>query len=263
MTIKAYAKVNLTLEVYGIRADGYHELRSIVMPIALADKLEIEEAEGIVCESGFADDLCAKAARALDPEGSRGARIRVEKRIPVGGGLGGGSADAAATLIALNEMWDLGKTREELSNIGAAVGSDVPALVLAQSGVPVLMEGRGERVSALERMERRDIVLVNPGVHSSTAEVYAKCAARRDRPQGRVNDLQAAAIALHPEIGTALDALAAAGGREAMMSGSGSTVFAFADSPEQALEIAARVKKENGFDAWATENLVSYQKTVP
>ena len=90
MTIKAYAKVNLTLEVYGIRADGYHELRSIVMPIALADTIGISEAEGISCDTGFADDLCVKAARALDPEGSRGARIRVEKRIPVGGGLGGG-----------------------------------------------------------------------------------------------------------------------------------------------------------------------------
>lgn len=263
MTIKAYAKVNLTLEVYGIRADGYHELRSIVMPIALADKLEIEEAEGIVCESGFADDLCAKAARALDPECSHGAHIRVNKRIPVGGGLGGGSADAAATLIALNEMWKLGKTLEELAAIGASVGSDVPALVLAQSGSPVLMEGRGERTMVLDRAERVDIVLVNPGVHSSTAEVYARCAARRERPQGRVNDLQAAAIAIHPEIGTALTALAAAGGREAMMSGSGSTVFAFADSPERADEIARRIEKETGFRTWATENLVSYQKTVP
>ena len=138
MKTEAYAKVNLTLEVFGVRGDGYHALRSIVAPISLSDPLEIEPSDGLSSDTGYSDDLILKAARALDP--SRGARFRVTQRIPAGGGLGGGSADAASALVALNEMWGLGRTREELAEIGAQVGSDVPALVL---GGPVIMTGRG------------------------------------------------------------------------------------------------------------------------
>ena len=131
MKTEAYAKVNLTLEVFGVRGDGYHALRSIVVPVSLSDTLEIEPSDGLSSDTGYPDDLILKAACAIDP--SRGARFRVTKRIPAGGGLGGGSADAAAALVVLNEMWGLGRTREELAEIGAKVGSDVPALVLGGS----------------------------------------------------------------------------------------------------------------------------------
>ena len=111
MKIEAFAKVNLTLDVYGTRPDGYHALRSVVMPISLSDTLEIETAEdgSITSDTGYDDDLCVKAARVLKSSvsslpSSFGASIRVTKRIPAGGGLGGGSADAAAVLRALNEL---------------------------------------------------------------------------------------------------------------------------------------------------------------
>ena len=253
MKVSAYAKINLTLEVYGKRPDGYHELKSIVQPIALADEIEIERtADGsISSDTGFADDLCVKAARVL----GCGARISVGKHIPVGGGLGGGSADAAAVLLALNELYDLGKSPEELAAIGASVGSDVPALVLGQSlRRPILMEGRGERVMPLPNEPARALVLVNPGVFCSTAEVFAHSTPRTERPDGNVNDLQDAAMALHPEIARAYDFLVQSGAEDVMMSGSGATVFAFAKNDEDALRIVQSAEA-NGFKAWPTRTL--------
>ena len=285
MTVAAYAKVNLTLAVYGKRPDGYHALRSIVQPIALADTLEIEPTDdGLVSsDTGYGEnDLIVRAARAL---GSRsraagtsrlpctpGCRVRVTKRIPAGGGLGGGSADAAAALNALNALWRLGKSPEELADIGAAVGSDVPALVLAQHyRRPVLMEGRGEKVSVLRRLRfplrGLPLVLANPGVHSSTPEVFAHCtprvsdatgAAFSPREGGDVlrlfNDLQEAAIALHPEIGATLETLRSLGARETMMSGSGATVFGFVETDSEA-ERLVKALQARGFSAWCSRML--------
>lgn len=271
MRVEAHAKVNLTLEVFGMRVDGYHALRSVVMPISLADTLEIDEAEEIACDTGYADDLCVKAAKVLEP--SRGARIRVTKRIPVGGGLGGGSADAAATLIALNELWGLGKKREELAEIGAQVGSDVPALVL---GGAVLMEGRGECVSRLPApVLPLNMVLVSPGVESSTREVYARCTPRsfdghsptvemiealscgdlRRIAAALANDLQEAAVRLHPGIADVLVSLRAAGALGAMMSGSGSSAFGLVADRVAAERLAAEMEKR-GYSAWAVKSVV-------
>ena len=280
MTIEANAKVNLSLEVYGRRPDGYHELRSVVLPIELADVIEVEpSADGSESsDSGFGDgDLAVRAAHALslacaDAPGVRlGARMHVEKRIPVGGGLGGGSADAAAVLRALNVLWELGLSPAELAEVGAAVGSDVPALVLGQHfRAPVLMEGRGERVRPLSAAERGAlppmapwIVLASPGVASSTAEVYARCTPRRevanepfDASAAFVNDLQAPASELHPEIAGALAALADAGAANVAMSGSGSVVFGFADDRAAASRIAASAESA-GFRTWATRPLAA------
>ena len=186
----------------------------------------------------------AKALLAADADARGGVSMRILKRVPEGGGLGGGSADAASTLLALNEMWKLGKSPEELAAIGASVGSDVPSLVLAQHyRRPVMMEGRGERVRVLDNQEiaalgiGEFIVLVNPGVHSSTADVYKRC-----RPgQNFGNGLQAAACELYPEIATALDALAFAGAKTPRMTGSGSTVFGFADNETSAKQIVAKM----------------------
>lgn len=245
---EAFAKVNLTLEILGTRDDGYHALRSVVQQISLCDTVSVEEAEDFSSDSGFSDDLCVKAAKALAAAAgiANGAAIRIVKRIPVGGGLGGGSADAAATLLALNDLWDLGWSRERLASVAIDVGSDVPALVL---GGTVLMEGRGEKVAALfsedVRREPFHLVLVNPGVFCSTAEVYSGCDSRlQEDPSilynmrsalqscdtasvasAMMNDLQAPAVALHPEIAGALEALRRAGAEGVMMSGSGSTVF--------------------------------------
>lgn len=262
MTVEADAKINLTLEVYGRRADGFHELRSLVQPIALADTLTIEPTEDgvIASDTGYGEkDLIVRAARTLraicaPSRPDLGAHVRVVKRIPACGGLGGGSADAAATLRALNTLWRLGKSPEELAVLGAAVGSDVPALVLAQHyRQPVWMEGRGERVSVAAAAcdARRPLVLVHPGVSSATAEVYARCEPRTTPPAGPVNDLQAAACALHPEIAFARAALVAAGAADVMMSGSGSVVYGFAADAPSAQALAARLRAR-GCTTWVT-----------
>ena len=234
MTLEAHAKVNLTLEVLGVRPDGYHDLRSMVAPIPLHDDVELLPAPDGVLSADAMDgvppesDLCLRAARVLAAATGcgRGVRIRVTKRIPMGAGLGGGSSDAAAVLNGLNSLWELNLPEERLCEIGATVGSDVPALV---PGVPVLMEGRGERVSRIAadalgvRME--DLVLHVPPVFSSTAEVYREF---REEDRGICeNDLQPAACRLHPEIAAALDMLRARGLSGVRMSGSGSAVFGF------------------------------------
>lgn len=263
MKIDAFAKVNLTLEVFGLRPDGYHALRSVVVPVSLCDTVEVEPADELSSDSGYSDDLCLKAAKVLDP--SRGARIHVVKRIPAGGGLGGGSADAAAVLIALNELWRLGHSRAELAEIGAQVGSDVPALV---TGGSVLMEGRGEKVAPIE-CPRLNLVLCNPGVHTSTAEVYSVCKARdcadtsvNDAMMSALhsgdlekiaaafaNDLTAAACGLHPEISEVISSLSAAGAIGVSMSGSGSTVFALVSGAERARELSAEMTAK-GYASW-------------
>lgn len=277
MKTEAYAKVNFTLEVFGVRGDGYHALRSIVAPISLSDTIEISPANELSSDAGYHDDLVLKAALAFNHDA--GASIHIDKRIPVGGGLGGGSADAAAVLLALNELWALGHSPEELAEIGAKIGSDVPALVLAQHyRSSVVMEGRGEKVSLVEQNGRTldplNLVLVNPGVHTSTREVYARSAVRDDDAPSAtdrcrealetgeigiisetfMNDLAPAALALHPEIADAMAALRAEGATGVTMSGSGSTAFGLVESHSRAQEIALALR-DRGLVAWAVHTL--------
>lgn len=281
MTVEAFAKVNLTLEVFAERDDGYHELKSVVMPVSLSDALEIGEAPSFSSDTGYDDDLCLKAARVLDP--TRGVRVKVKKRIPAGGGLGGGSADAAAVLRALNEMRGLGLSRAQLAEIGAGVGSDVPSLVL---GGAVLMEGRGERVTPIVLPDGfcLHLVLVNPRIESSTAAVYAEVRDGRRltaedaacSPTRRMiaalqandfdgivsalsNDLQRPAIRLYPEIAGAIDSLRAAGAAGVSMSGSGSCVFGLVRDADEATELSSRMNAR-GYQSWpvrtGAENMV-------
>ena len=242
MRLAAHAKVNLTLEVLGMRPDGYHELRSVVAPIPLHDDVTLADAPAGEVTAEMTGDgvevpdvpneanLAVRAARALAAATgvARGARIRIVKRIPAGAGLGGGSADAAAVLNGLNELWGLDLPKERLCAIGAEVGSDVPALVL---GGVVLMEGRGERVRALDAGERRArpttggprFVLRVPPVNASTARVYAEF---RETDRGKCrNDLQPAACRLYPAIAETIAEMEAEGLEGVQMSGSGSAVF--------------------------------------
>lgn len=273
MKLEAYAKVNLTLEVFGKRPDGYHALRSFVAPISLSDTIEIEVTDdgSIVSDAGYPDDLCVKAATALREafciQNGPGAAIRVFKRIPAGGGLGGGSADAAAVLRGLNDLWGCGFDLERLAEIGAKVGSDVPSLLFRR---PVVMEGRGELVAPVAYTPGFNMVVASPGVHCSTAEVYRACVPRQaseDSPTSEmlaaysagdvarvaaalVNDLQAPAIALHPEISALMQKLRDAGAEGVMMSGSGSCVFALAKDSASATELAAEMNRQT-VKAWA------------
>jgi 4-diphosphocytidyl-2-C-methyl-D-erythritol kinase len=237
MRLAAHAKINLTLEVLGVRPDGYHSLRSVVTTIPLHDDVELEDASpGEVAVEMTGDgvavpcvppeaNLAVRAARALQKASgaARGVRIRIVKRIPAGAGLGGGSADAAAVLNGLNELWGLSLPTDRLCVIGAEVGSDVPALVL---GGTVLMEGRGETVTPLPRSPRpfdARFVLRVPPVCASTACVYEEFRAE-DRGKYR-NDLQPAACRLYPAIAETVAEMEAEGLENVQMTGSGSAVF--------------------------------------
>lgn len=235
--MEAHAKINWTLRVLGTRPDGYHDLHSIVLPISLHDDISIASgSHGILIEGCpdieleknliyiAAQKLVAHIGKTLNQLPA--AIITVTKRIPAGGGLGGGSADAAATLKLLNDFWTLNLDEHALLEVAAQVGSDVPALVL---GGPVLMEGRGERVRRLTDDERaglpsaRQIEVFTPPIFSSTPAVYREFR-EEDRNQGR-NDLQPAALRLYPAIAEALMRLRDAGLSDVAMSGSGSTVY--------------------------------------
>lgn len=286
MRIAARAKINLSLEVLGLRPDGYHDLRSVVMPISLCDTVELKPAvkislsvtSTVLPDHAYAtavdlsnlcppeENLAMKAARLMKLETGHpgGVAISISKRIPLGGGLGGGSADAAAVLVGLNQMWKLGLTRDDLVFLGAQIGSDVPALVF---GGTVLMEGRGERVSPV--FDRRDgkirpldLVLANPGVHSSTPEVFRRWRRSRLTKQAPIlnnirssviagnidalaavvqNDLTAAAFARYPEIERTAHALKDAGAIGVSLSGSGATVFGFVRSPVDAWKVQRKM----------------------
>ena len=249
MVVDAHAKINLTLEVLGRRPDGYHDLRSVVLPIHLSDEIDLAPADEtqITVYSSLAGDcphqtgnrlpqletfenLAVKALRLLQRIAGRtdDFHISITKRIPLGAGLGGGSADAAAVLNALNDDWHLGISRTELAALSVEIGSDVPALVL---GGPVLMEGRGERVTPLAASpcanfplpDLSRLILRTPPIFVSTPSVFREFRPS-DRGRGK-NDLQPAACRLHPEIAAALEALHAEGCEDVMMSGSGSSVF--------------------------------------
>ena len=169
MEIKAYAKINLTLEVLGRRPDGYHQVLTILQTVDLADELSFEPASQVTVEclqqelSGR-DNLAWKAAWALrEAVGSRhGARIRLNKRVPVAMGLGGGSSDAGATLVALNRLWGLGLGATELEEIGRPLGADVPFFV---RGGTALGQGRGDVLQPLKPIGQRWLVLTCPEFH--------------------------------------------------------------------------------------------------
>jgi 4-diphosphocytidyl-2-C-methyl-D-erythritol kinase len=251
--MQAHAKVNLFLRVLGTRDDGYHEIETVLVPISLADHVSVELADaltvsltGPVAGEVPKDDanLALRAARALAAESGGdlpGARITIDKKIPVAAGLGGGSADAAATLILLDELWSTGLGRDGLARLTADIGSDVPALLL---GEPAYATGRGERVAPV--LAQSTTWVVKPfafGVSSADAYAWwdegattgpdpgaliAAAEAGDDALLGSAlyNDLQGPVVHRHPKIAEAIDAFVVAGARGAVMTGSGPTVVA-------------------------------------
>jgi 4-diphosphocytidyl-2-C-methyl-D-erythritol kinase len=254
----APAKLNLFLHVLGRRADGYHELQTIFQLIDLADSIGIGVREDGLIErtEGPADvppesDLVVRAARVLqEASGSRqGATLRVRKRIPMGGGLGGGSSDAATVLLVLNRLWRVGFGLEELAAIGLGLGADVPVFVYGSSAWG---EGRGERLQPL-RLPPRWFVVLHPGVSISTREVFQAPELTRNSPKRTIadlispggperaarNDCEAVVRARAPAVAAALDWLAAQA--PARLTGTGACVFAGFPSRAEAERVAARV----------------------
>ena len=254
----APAKLNLFLHVLAKRPDGYHELQTLFRLIDFADSVGIAPREdGEVRFSGvFGDDnLCLRAARLLkQATGSpRGADLALEKRLPVGGGLGGGSSDAATVLLVLNKEWRTGLTRADLSTLALELGADVPFFVFGESAVG---EGIGERLRPL-RLPSAWYLLLVPQVAVSTREIFAAALTGQTKPLtippffaglGR-NDLETVVTARHPEVAAALEWLRAHC-PQARMTGSGACVFAeFADEAGARAVLGELPRGRQGFVA--------------
>ena len=249
----APAKLNLFLHVTGRRADGYHELQTLFQLIDLCDDLVLSvRADGVIERTAGPEgvepetDLTVRAARALKAATGTalGASIQVRKRIPVGGGLGGGSSDAATVLLALNELWECRLPLAELTTLGLSLGADVPVFI---GGSSAWGEGVGERLTPVALPEAW-FVIVHPGVTVSTAGVFQSPELTRNSPlitiraffeAGGRNDCEPVVRARFPEVAEAMQWL----GRyaPARLSGTGSCVFAACASAIEAERLAARV----------------------
>lgn len=265
--LSAFAKINLGLKVLGRRADGYHEIRTVFQTVSLHDRLTFETTDDSRLELACTDpsiptdgsNLVLRAADALRQRhgAGRGARVTLEKNVPAGGGLGGGSSDAAVTLVALSRLWSLKTDVHELSDLGARLGADVPFFL---TGGTALGTGTGIDISPLEDATKTHLVVVTPDVHVSTAEAYKALGARAltkddalanlsvsrteaDFPDSLCdvmsNDFEAVVVRLHPEIGRARDALSGAGAKRAALSGSGSSVYGIFESESEARRAAS------------------------
>ncbi|MGD9599714.1 MAG: 4-(cytidine 5'-diphospho)-2-C-methyl-D-erythritol kinase [Steroidobacteraceae bacterium] len=248
----APAKLNLFLHIVGRRADGYHRLQTAFRLLDFGDEIDIEptgdgEVVRLAGPEGVAsaDDLAVRAAHALKAaSGSdRGARLHVRKRIPLGGGLGGGSSDAATVLVALNELWGIGYDLSRLSSVGARLGADVPVFVRGESA---WAEGVGEQLSPLELPERWYVV-IHPGVAVATRDVFEAPELPRNSPLVTVrdfmrgetrNDCEPVVRARYPAVAEALEWLGRFGA--ARLTGTGSCVFAAFESAAAAERVAAR-----------------------
>ena len=265
----APAKLNLFLHVVGRRPDGYHLLQTVFRFIECADYLRFApRADGEIVLAtptpGVAEeaDLTVRAARMLQAHtGCRqGASITLRKHLPMGGGLGGGSSDAATVLLALNHLWQTGLPRSELERIGLALGADVPVFV---HGRNCFAEGVGERFIDLE-LPAATYLILQPAAHVPTAAIFGAATLRRDTPpldpsQWRPgighNDLEPVACAAFPPVAAALDWLRGFA-PEAMMTGSGACVFAAFADPAAAQAVFAQ--RPSGWCGWVVRGLAQH-----
>lgn len=267
MRVTCYAKVNLTLDVGAKRpSDGYHPVRTVMVPITLADEVSLEPAETVAvrCEPDIAGvperNLAFRAAQLLKAETgyTGGALITIQKRIPVAGGLAGGSTNGAAALVGLNQLWSLGLTEERLTALAIRLGSDVPFFVPRR---PALVEGIGEVIRPIPAPKPLWLVLATPAVAKSTGGVYALFdeLTEIERPNTEAmlaalasgeaagvaaslgNVFEQVMLPRHPEIAALKATMLEAGALGALMSGAGPSVFGIAPDPTTAERIRAAI----------------------
>lgn len=292
VTLLSPAKINLTLEILGARPDGYHEINSIIQPIDLFDEASIEilDGEGIEIDAtGFTipldqNNLAYKAAELYLKQIGRKikTKIRINKQIPLGAGLGGGSSNAASVLIGLNRTTKA-LTEDDLLTIAAKIGADVPFFIRSQTSI---IQGVGERLTPLRDFPTFHYVIICPNVHSSTKDVYKKwdelnpnyssireCHQSnfeetlekfRDRKQipPLRNDLEDAAFALHPEIKSFKEILKSLGLESVLMTGSGSAVFALFRNKEEAEDIYEYLKTSPTFKVFLASGIKGWHRLV-
>lgn len=277
--LPARGKINLSLDVLGLLPGGYHRLETVMQSLVLHDRLSfLPDSKGITfsCDNSQVpigqDNLVCRAATLVQQVSGvkTGARIHLEKRIPVAAGLAGGSADAAATLLGLNRLWSLNWSGERLMDLGAQLGSDIPFCLV---GGTVLARGRGELLEALPSLPPLGVILVKPPVAVSTPDVYGnydrwQVAQKSYTPdlvlavkegdfkgvcRSLGNALEEVTIRMHPVIASLKDALLAAGAAGVLMSGSGPTIFGLAANPEAACEIAGQLILPAGTEVITTQ----------
>ena len=279
--VLAPAKVNLRLRVLGRRADGYHDVDTLFQAIDLADDVRVElrgagvELDVRGADLGAAtDNLAHRAARRLAESLAYGGgvAVRLEKRIPAGAGLGGGSSDAAAVLRCLSTLLDVPADEPRVLAVAAELGSDVP-FFLAGNAL-ARGTGKGEILEPLSALSPADLVLISPPVHVSTAAAYGALSASRrgtlshgsaeaprvprswdDVAAGASNDFEPVIEAAHPEVARTLDALRARRARFALLSGSGSSVFGLLPSWDEADRVAAELTAELAWSCRAVRTL--------
>lgn len=282
LSYKAYAKINLSLEVLGKRLDGYHNLATVMQTVNLYDQVRITPASDLEFDCSIAElvdenNLVWRAAlqlfEKLPEENKQGARIMLEKSIPVAAGLGGGSSDAATTLMALNDLWGLNLSRYELLQEAAQLGSDVPFFIY---GGTVLAEGRGEELTQLPNLKTSWVVLLNPDLElptDKTAQLY-KALYRSDYSEGSItrqlvsnletgqrpspsllfNTFERVAYEQFPQLDMYRHAMVSAGADYVRVSGSGPTLFTLLDAEEEGEEIVQNLQAE-GLQAFLVETV--------
>ena len=282
LVLQSHAKVNLYLDVLGRREDGFHEVETLMHEITLADTVRLrDEPDGRIaleCDApGIPTDAtnlawrAAEAIRAASGE-RRGVRIGLAKSIPAGGGLGGGSSNAATVLCGLDAMWGLNLGVDRLREIGAGLGSDVPFFV---TGGTAVCRGRGEMVSPVANEMRLHLVLVAPGLHVSTAEVYRNlkidltlekvgpkllygglCGLKEVWTGVLFNKLEEAAYGLYPELRKLKESIALVCSGGALLCGSGSTVMGLCASDEQARQAERKLRDTTGYTVHKVESYI-------
>lgn len=282
LVLQGNAKINLSLDVLGKRPDGYHEVSMVMQSVSLADEIILQEAADIsltVDVPGLEADarnLAWRAAELVRQECavSKGVSITLRKKIPLAAGLAGGSADAAAVLRGVNKLWQAGLTQQQLLELGARLGSDVPFCLL---GGTQLATGRGTELEELPAMPVCGVVLAKLPVAVSTAWVYGQFAAAKvkQRPdlsglrsalqKGSLegvasrlcNVLESVTITEHPEIQKLKEDMLRQGALASLMSGSGPTVFALTENEESAGDVAERLRR-----SWGDKASIFTAKTV-
>lgn len=277
LLVRCPAKVNLVLRVLGKRDDGFHELLTLFQAVGLWDELSVEEGSGLelTCDDPSIptgdDNLVLRAARRLGTERGaegKGATFRLRKAIPAGGGLGGGSSDAAGALLALDRLWGLALPNDRLAAHAAALGSDVAFFLVGGTAIGT---GRGERIRPLASGLDRALILGTPPFPIATSEVYRRLRVPLTPPpddvtvqrlftklvEGKdfgaaVNDLEPVVLEGWPSLASFRAALAESGAKSAMVSGSGSTVFGIFESEHAADGAASELRAR--FPDWAVRS---------
>jgi 4-diphosphocytidyl-2-C-methyl-D-erythritol kinase len=278
-SLPSFAKINLSLRVLGKRSDGYHEIRTVLQTVSLHDDVHLATSAGedivLSCDDPHlptgSDNLIVRAAQVLRNrfEVRKGAVIHLEKRIPSKAGLGGGSSNAAATLLGLSRLWELRPGITELMKMAAGLGADVPFFLC---GGRALATGTGTNITPEPDMEVRHLLIVAPTATVSTVDAYKALRAPAlttmvsdpilaisrteadfaDSNQWPLcdqlaNDFEQVIFDIEPEISRAKDALLQSGARSALLAGSGSSVFGIYDNPEAQRLAAAKLRAENGW----------------